>query len=112
MTDGAPERLWVPPSERVEQAAITRYLGWLRDERGLRFNRYEDLWRWSVDELEAFWSSIWDFSGVISHSPYERVLDRRVMPGPLVRRRHSELRGAVALARTWAGVGTPHGPRV
>ena len=81
MTDGAPERLWVPPSERVEQAAITRYLCWLRDKRGLRFSRYEDLWRWSVDELEAFWSSIWDFTGVISHSPYERVLDRRVMPG-------------------------------
>jgi acetoacetyl-CoA synthetase len=81
MTDGALERLWVPPPERVEQAAITRYLVWLRDERGLRFHRYEDLWRWSVDELETFWSSVWDFCGVITHHPYERVLDRRVMPG-------------------------------
>jgi acetoacetyl-CoA synthetase len=81
VTDGAPERLWVPPPERVERAAITRYLRWLRDERGLQFDCYDDLWRWSVQELEAFWASAWEFCGVISHHPYERVLDRRVMPG-------------------------------
>jgi acetoacetyl-CoA synthetase len=81
MNDAAPERLWIPSAERVEQAGITRYLRWLHEERGLRFDRYEDLWRWSVEELEAFWASIWDYCGVISHSPYERVLDRRVMPG-------------------------------
>jgi acetoacetyl-CoA synthetase len=79
--EGTPERLWSPPPERVERAGITRYLRWLRDERGRHFDSYEELWRWSVDELEAFWSSIWDFCGVITHHPYERVLDRRVMPG-------------------------------
>ncbi len=81
VSEGPPERLWSPSPERVERAAITRYRRWLRDERGLQFQGYEDLWRWSVDELEAFWSSIWHFCGVISHHPHDRVLDRRVMPG-------------------------------
>ena len=81
MPDASSERLWVPPPERVERAAITRYTRWLRERRGLRFDRYDDLWRWSVEELEAFWASLWDFCGVISHHPYEQVLDRRVMPG-------------------------------
>jgi acetoacetyl-CoA synthetase len=81
MSEEPPERLWSPSPERVERAAITRYLRWLRAERGLHFECYEDLWRWSVDELAEFWSSIWEFSGVIAHRPYARVLDRRVMPG-------------------------------
>src|SRR5690242_13539193 len=57
------ERLWAPSAERVERAGITRYLRWLESERGLRFDGYEALWRWSVTELEAFWASIWDFCG-------------------------------------------------
>ncbi|CAJ1587448.1 acetoacetate--CoA ligase [[Mycobacterium] wendilense] len=80
MTDTA-ELLWRPSEERIQSAPITKYLRWLREERGLDFAGYEDLWRWSVTELEAFWASIWDFSGIIAHRGYDRVLDRRVMPG-------------------------------
>ncbi|HZR07787.1 MAG TPA: acetyl-coenzyme A synthetase N-terminal domain-containing protein, partial [Myxococcales bacterium] len=81
MNDVTPARLWTPTAARIESAGITRYRRWLEQERGLRFDRYDALWRWSVDELEAFWASIWDFCGVRSHRPCERVLDRRVMPG-------------------------------
>ncbi len=81
MTDAAPARLWAPSPARIESAGITRYRRWLEQERGLRFESYDALWRWSVEELEAFWASIWDFCGVISHRRYERVLERRVMPG-------------------------------
>ena len=76
-----PERLWTPSPSRIQGASITRYLRWLEAERGLRFEDYESLWRWSVREIEAFWKSIWDFCGVIAHRPYERVIDRRIMPG-------------------------------
>src|SRR5207302_1160051 len=81
VTDAATARLWVPSPARIGSAGITRYRRWLEQERGLRFDGYDALWRWSVQELEAFWASIWDFCGVISHRPYERVLERRVMPG-------------------------------
>lgn len=81
MPEETSEPLWRPSPERIERAAITRYQRWLRDERGLDFTGYEELWQWSVDELEAFWASIWDFCGVIAHQPYEQVLERRTMPG-------------------------------
>ena len=45
---------------------MTEYMRWLAAERGLDFDGYDDLWRWSVDELEAFWASIWDFFDVQS----------------------------------------------
>jgi acetoacetyl-CoA synthetase len=79
MTPG--ERLWEPGPERVARAGLTRFLRWLEAERGLRFADYEALWRWSVRELEAFWGAVWEFCGVRAHAPWERVLDRRTMPG-------------------------------
>ncbi len=75
------KQLWEPSAERVEQATITRYMRWLESERGLRFSGYEDLYEWSVTELEAFWASIWDFFDVRASTPYERVLAERTMPG-------------------------------
>src|SRR5680860_723845 len=60
---------------------MTGYMRWLAAERGLEFDGYDDLWRWSVDDLEGFWSSIWDFFGVQADGGYDRVLGSREMPG-------------------------------
>src|SRR5262249_357373 len=60
---------------------IGSYLEWLSRERGLEFADYDALWRWSVRDLEGFWSSLWDYFGIRAHTPYERVLGSRGMPG-------------------------------
>ena len=73
--------LWEPPAALRERATMTRYMRWLETERGLAFGDYDELWRWSTDDLEAFWASIWDFFEVASPTPYERVLGKEEMPG-------------------------------
>jgi len=75
------ELLWTPRPEFAQNSGIARYLRWLAAERGVLLADYDALWRWSVDQTEAFWASIWDYFGVISETPYTRVLDRREMPG-------------------------------
>ncbi|HYH72962.1 MAG TPA: acetyl-coenzyme A synthetase N-terminal domain-containing protein, partial [Nocardioides sp.] len=60
---------------------IGRFLTWLQRERGLTFAGYEELHRWSVDDLDGFWSALWEHFGVRGHSPYDAVLGRREMPG-------------------------------
>lgn len=75
------EWLWTPGADRVSSSNLSAYERWLSRERGLRFGGYEDLQRWSVREIEAFWASIWDYFEVISETPYRQVLDRRTMPG-------------------------------
>ena len=65
--------LWEPPAEMVERAVMTRYMR----EHG--HATYDELWRWSVDDLEGFWASIWRFFGV--EGGYERVLASADMPG-------------------------------
>src|SRR5437763_2268635 len=73
--------LWTPSEETVERANVTHYQRWLAEQRDLRFGSYNELWEWSVGDLEAFWASIWDFWEVRASKPYERVLGRREMPG-------------------------------
>jgi len=60
---------------------MTRFMGWVAERRGQELAGYEDLWRWSVAELEEFWQSIWEFCGVRSSTPHEQVLAERQMPG-------------------------------
>jgi acetoacetyl-CoA synthetase len=81
MTAVKPEVLWTPSAERIERAWLTRYQEWLGKERGLEFADYQALWRWSVDDLEAFWSSIVEFFDVRFEEPASRVLGRSSMPG-------------------------------
>jgi acetoacetyl-CoA synthetase len=78
---GGGDLLWEPPAELVERARLTEYMRWLEAERGLRFDGYEELWRWSVDDLEGFWGSIWDFFNVQADGDRSRVLASRGMPG-------------------------------
>ncbi|HEX4836127.1 MAG TPA: acetoacetate--CoA ligase, partial [bacterium] len=69
--------LWAPSERDTARANITRYLLWLKVQKGLAFDSYEALWRWSVTDLEGFWGSLWEFFAVKAHRPYTRVLGER-----------------------------------
>ena len=73
--------LWNPPAQPGEATQIGRYLRWLGERRGLSFDGYAGLHRWSVSDLEGFWGSLWDFFGVHAGTPHDRVLRSREMPG-------------------------------
>jgi acetoacetyl-CoA synthetase len=73
-------------SRSQREAAILRYVHWLRDTRGLEFDPrttegYDRLWRWSCSDLPAFWQSIWDFFELESPTPHDAVLVEETMPG-------------------------------
>jgi acetoacetyl-CoA synthetase len=86
--------MWTPSPGRVERANLTRYLRWLRERRGLHLDSYAEAWSWSVDDLDGFWTSIWDFFEVGGPAPGRALADRR-MPGarwfPGVALNHAEL---------------------
>jgi acetoacetyl-CoA synthetase len=80
-SDSKPPVLWRPSRERVERARITEYARWLGQTRGLELDGYADLWQWSVDDLDAFWGSLWEFFDVRASTPFASVLASREMPG-------------------------------
>jgi acetoacetyl-CoA synthetase len=73
--------LWQPPADLRQSTEIGRFMDWLRDTRARDVSGYAQLWRWSVDDLEGFWGSIWAFFGVRADTGYERVLASATMPG-------------------------------
>src|SRR3989337_2264284 len=73
--------LWEPPAELKENAVITRYMRWLTENKDRAFEDYGELWEWSVNDVEGFWSSLWEFLDVKPSKPYEKVLAKKEMPG-------------------------------
>jgi acetoacetyl-CoA synthetase len=78
-TSGPPV-LWEPSESFKSETALRSYMRWL-GARGTTVEGYDELWRWSVDDLEGFWASIWEYFEVDASVPYERVLGGREMPG-------------------------------
>src|SRR6266700_1748699 len=73
--------LWEPSQELKRQANVTRYMQWLAQEKGLSFHSREELWQWSVNNLEDFWASIAEYFHVKFSQQYTAVLTKRKMPG-------------------------------
>lgn len=75
------KKLWEPTSSFIEQSNLKHYQNWLAEKKNLHFEDYDALWKWSVDEVEAFWESLWEYFDIITHSPYTEVLSTHKMPG-------------------------------
>jgi acetoacetyl-CoA synthetase len=80
-TQPAQSPLWTPSAELIERSRLTEFMVWLQAKRRLEFSGYDDLWQWSVDDLEGFWAAIWDFFGVQADGDRSTVLASREMPG-------------------------------
>jgi acetoacetyl-CoA synthetase len=73
--------LWAPSADQVQATRLAEYQRWLADQRGLHLHEYQSLWQWSVDELDSFWRTVWDFFEVRADGAPEPVLASRQMPG-------------------------------
>jgi acetoacetyl-CoA synthetase len=73
--------LWQPSAAFQEATTLTDYSRWLERERGLTFDDYGALWRWSVDDLGAFWTSVVDYYTLPLRGTWGRVVDPATMPG-------------------------------
>ncbi|UKM65645.1 acetoacetate--CoA ligase [Flavobacteriaceae bacterium GSB9] len=74
------KKLWVGSIAFKENSHLFDYKKWLMEHHQLHFESYDDLWQWSVNHIEAFWESIWQYFKVISHSDYNSVLEMTTMP--------------------------------
>ncbi len=73
--------LWTPPKQRADASRMAQFIDWLGENRGLSFADYPALWQWSVQDLEGFWSAIWEFFDLQASVAPTRILKSRTMPG-------------------------------
>jgi acetoacetyl-CoA synthetase len=64
------EVLWMPSGESTAMGRYLEHVG--------RFESYDELWAWSVDDLAGFWGSLWEWFGL--GGPHAVVVDGG-MPG-------------------------------
>ena len=75
------EPIWSPNSDQRPSPQIHAFTELANQRTGRNMVSYNDLWRWSVNDLEGFWGAVWDFFDVIADEPYTEVLADRSMPG-------------------------------
>ncbi|MBE1281814.1 MAG: acetoacetate--CoA ligase [Rhodobacteraceae bacterium] len=73
--------LWSPTPKRAQASRMADFTRWVEQRTGQSFGNYNDLWQWSVAELEDFWQSIWDYFQLEASTPADQILTKRVQPG-------------------------------
>ncbi len=79
MNQEQPVILWRPSAERQAASHLARWMDWL-GAAGHEFSYYDDLWRWSTTEIEAFWDAVWHYFDLGDHG-IGPLLTQRQMPG-------------------------------
>ena len=74
--------LWTPGAERVAAANLTRFRAEAARDWSVSLPDYAALYRWSVENIERFWPSVWRFCEIVASRDCDTVLtDGEKMPG-------------------------------
>ncbi|MDA8637793.1 acetoacetate--CoA ligase [Rhodospirillales bacterium] len=74
--------LWTPSQDQIDGANITAFRKQIERDWDTTLPDTAALWSFSVTELEKFWTSVWDYTGLVAETRGERVLeDGHKMPG-------------------------------
>ena len=75
MTTMSTTPLWQPTTEQIQSTRLWEFMQQMSQQTGLPMLDYEALYQWSIDQSEDFWSSLWDFSGVIGEKGQRILVD-------------------------------------
>ena len=85
--------LWRPTKSRIEDSNADAFRLSVNSQRQLSLANWDALYRWSIEQPEAFWESVWSFCGVIAETqgdttlrPGARLSDARWFPVNNLRR--------------------------
>ena len=73
--------LWTPSPERVQLANMTSFMRDIRARWHVPIASYSDLYEFSIARADAFWTSVWEFAGIIGDRGPRVVEDIDRMPG-------------------------------
>ncbi|WP_150460314.1 acetoacetate--CoA ligase [Nesterenkonia ebinurensis] len=74
-------KLWEPSPERVAVSELRRFQDWVAERHGPRTETYQEIWRWSVDDIDRFWDSVWEYFNVLGQRNDAPVRQGETMPG-------------------------------
>lgn len=74
--------LWKPSEKRIRESNMYRFMNRINEKYNQKLKTYQELYRWSIDNIPDFWANLWEFAPVIFSKPYTQVIDDLTrMPG-------------------------------
>ena len=74
--------LWTPSADAVANTQVELFRHAINKEHSLQLSDYAQLHAWSVEQPEAFWLAVWQFTDVVSSKRGDVVLaNGDAMPG-------------------------------
>ncbi len=67
--------LWKPTKQKKEDSLLNDFLKFINLK---NLNNFKDVWKWSVENPEIFWSKFWDYSKIIGDKGKEIILKDKV----------------------------------
>jgi len=72
---GEHKPLWVPTETQIDKSLLGQFITYVTKKYNHPINGYAELHDWSIDEKEKFWTSVWDYCGVIGEKGQEILVD-------------------------------------
>ena len=74
--------LWEPSQERIKSSNMYRFMGLVNEKYTKNFSEYTPLYEWSIENIPAFWETMWEFAEIKASRSYDRIVDDLAkMPG-------------------------------
>lgn len=68
------EIIWEPSPERIENSGLYQFMQWVKQNKDVELKNYHELFNWSIEHMEDFWTSVVEFCDIKFHSPYTKVI--------------------------------------
>ncbi|MHA2365900.1 MAG: acetoacetate--CoA ligase [Candidatus Hodarchaeales archaeon] len=76
------KRLWEPSEKQVNESNTTRIINFVNNKYNFKFDSYQQLYNWSIENIADFWETMWEFGEIIASQNYDKVVkDLSKFPG-------------------------------
>jgi len=76
------QMLWQPSQERIRNTNMYRFMHEINERFDKKFQEYNELYQWSIENLPDFWAAMWEFAQIRASRPFDEVVnDTTRMPG-------------------------------
>ena len=73
--------IWTPSEDRIKSSNMFKYLQYAESITNKKFIDYNELYHWSISDIEKFWETIWKASEIKYSQKYKSILTSPIMPG-------------------------------
>jgi acetoacetyl-CoA synthetase len=67
--------LWTPTTEQIRDSNLMAFIDQVNQTYGIELRDYEELYQWSLKEVDKFWLATWHYTGVIAQFQGTTVIE-------------------------------------